>query len=187
MHQLEEGEPQSIKRISHYATGVIGDKTVVFPIEVDILNHGTGAVSVDLTNVEYEIAFQTAVRTAAMVASNYTRLSISDKDIIVRIVNDDNSKVIKIDGPSAGAVITALIIAGLTDKVLNDSVLVTGAINPNGSIGQVGSIGSKTDAAIGFGAHELLVPQSQEFKSSNIFVIGVSGIQQVMKYLTVSS
>ncbi|HXG06750.1 MAG TPA: hypothetical protein VNI77_05415 [Nitrososphaera sp.] len=50
-------------------------------------NSGRGSIAVDISNVQYEPTFQEAVRTAAAVASEYT-VPVSDKDIIVRIIND---------------------------------------------------------------------------------------------------
>jgi hypothetical protein len=82
---------QSAKRVKicHYRLAVINsERGIVFPIEVEIINSGTGAISVDVSNAQYEDAFQGAVRTAAAVASEYTGVSISDKDIIVRIISD---------------------------------------------------------------------------------------------------
>lgn len=188
-HQMEVAQQGERVRISHYGLGITEDnKGIVFPIEVEIIGSGSGSVSVDVSNVQYEASFQSAVRTAATVASDYTGVSISQKDIIVRFVNnlDDSGKLVKIDGPSAGAVITAMIIAGLSDKELSSSTLVTGTIKPDGSIGSVGSIEDKISAATGFGANVVLVPDSQEPQSSHILVIGVSNIEDVMKYLVVS-
>jgi hypothetical protein len=188
-HQMEIAQQGERVRVSHYGLGITEDnKGVVFPIEVEIVSLGSGSVSVDVSNVQYEASFQTAVRTAAAVASDYTGISISQKDIIVRFVNDidDGSKLVKIDGPSAGAVITAMIIAGLSDKELSPSTLVTGTIEPDGSIGSIGSVEDKVNAAIGFGASVVLVPEPQESRSSHILVIGVSDIDDVMKYLAAS-
>lgn len=173
-------------KISHYSLAVINsERGIVFPIEVEIINSGTGAISVDVSNAQYEDAFQSAVRTAAAVASEYTGEPISDKDIIVRII-DDQPELATIDGSSAGALITGMIVAGLTDRQVNDNVLVTGTINPNGTVGRVSSIGEKTEAALDFGASILLVPESQEFSSDRIVVIGVLDIDEVMKYLIAS-
>ncbi|HZC88387.1 MAG TPA: hypothetical protein VE199_02120, partial [Nitrososphaera sp.] len=75
-------------KVSHDAIGIGQDnKGIVFPIEVEILKSGTGAVSVDVNSVQYQASFQSAVRTAAAVASDYTGKSLSDKDIIIRLIN----------------------------------------------------------------------------------------------------
>lgn len=182
---------QSAKRVkvSHYSLAVVNnERGIVFPIEVEVINSGTGAISVDVSNAQYEDAFQGAVRTAAAVASEYTGQSIADKDIIVRIIDDlDEGELATIDGSSAGALIAGMLVAGLTDAQVNEDVLLTGTINPNGSIGRVGSIEEKTEAAMDFGAHVLLVPKSQEFDSGRIAVVGVVDIDGVVKQLVSSS
>jgi predicted ATP-dependent protease len=188
-HQMAVGHQGERVRVSHYGLGVTEDnKVIVFPIEVEIIPSGSGSLSVDVSNVQYETSFQSAVRTAAAVASDYTGVSISQKDIIVRFVNnlDDSDELVKVDGPSAGSIITAMIIAGLSDEDLNPSILVTGTIKPDGSVGSVGSVEDKIDAAAAFGASIMLVPKYQEPQSSHILVIGVSNIDDVMKYLAVS-
>jgi uncharacterized protein len=185
--QFTEQNAKRVK-ISHYSLAVINnERGIVFPIEVEIINSGTGAISVDVSNVQYEDAFQSAVRTAAAVASDYTGVPVSDKDIIVRIIGiQPDGELATIDGSSAGALITGIIVAGLTDSQVNDKVLLTGTINPNGTVGRVGSIEEKTEAALDFGAVMLLVPASQEFDSDKIVVVGVLDIDEVVKYLVVS-
>lgn len=170
-------------QVTHYGLAVNENNAgVVFPIEVEIIGAGDGRISVDVGNVQYEASFQTAVRTAAEVASEYTGVPTDDKDIIVKLINDDND-IIKVDGPSAGALITAMIIAGLTDQEIQPSVLMTGAIEPDGRVGAVGSIPAKASAAVDFGATVVLVPKSQEFQHEEMEVIGVSDIEEVVDYL----
>ena len=180
--------------VSHYGLGIDGsERGIVFPIEVEIINSGAGTTSVDVSNVQYEASFQGAVRTAAAAASEYTGVPIADKDIIVRFVNGDqdggsgSAGLIKIDGPSAGAIIAGMIAAGLSDREVNPSVLVTGTIKADGTIGKIGGLESKVEAAAGFGAGIILVPRSQEFHSDQIIVIGVSDMEELMKYLVAKS
>jgi uncharacterized protein len=172
-------------RISHYSLAVINDERgVVFPIEVEIINSGTGTISIDVSNAQYQTSFQTAVRTAATVASEYTGQSIEDKDIIVRITGDQtDGELATIDGSSAGALIAGMMVAGLTDGQVNDKVMVTGTINPNGSVGRVGGLEEKVEAASEYGAHVLLVPKSQDIDSTKMAVVGVLDIEEVAKHL----
>lgn len=171
-------------RVSHFGVAVDKDGIgTVFPIEVEVIRAGDGTISLDVRNVQYEATFQTAVRAAATVASAYTGISVDDKDIIVRFINDSEDEIIKVDGPSAGALVTAMIIAALEEKETDPSVLVTGSIGLDGKIGAVGSISSKMDAAIDFGATTILVPKSQQIVDERIEVIGVTNIDQVIGYL----
>jgi ATP-dependent Lon protease len=183
--QSTQAQLDSAKRIkvSHYGLGVTEDgEGVVFPIEVEIIGSGDGTISVDVKDVQYEASFQDAVRTAARVASDYSDMSVSDKDIIIRFVNNDGG-LIRVDGGSAGALITGMIIAGLTDREVNPSVLLTGTIQSDGTVGDIGGLESKTDAAAEFGAETMLVPKDQQFWHPSIRVVGVSDIDEVMRYL----
>jgi PDZ domain-containing secreted protein len=62
-------------------------------------------------------------------------------------------------------------------------VLLTGTIQQDGSVGKIGGLESKTDAAAEFGADTMLVPEEQEFWHPSIDVVGVSDIDEVMRHL----
>ena len=174
--------------VSHYGLGVdSSNQGTVFPIKVEIINSGTGILSVDINNVQYEPGFQSAVREAAAAASRYTGESISDKDIVIRFAYEDSrfgGEPVNVDGSSAGAIIAAMIAAGLSDKQINSAILVTGSISEDGTVGRIGSLEEKIVAANSFGAKAILVPESQEVQSDTMAVIGVSGIDEVMTQLT---
>ena len=63
---------------------------------------------------------------------------------------------------------------------------MTGAINPDGSIDRVGNIDDKVSAAATFGANVIIVPETQEYRSKGILVIGASNIHEVLKYIVAS-
>ena len=186
--KVEETQAQleSSKRIkvNHYSVAVTQNEVgIVLPIEVEIIPSGDGIVSIDVKNVEFETGFQDSVRTAVTVAAEYSDVSVSDKDIIIRVVNDFDVGLIRLDGGSAGALITGMIAAGLMDEDIDSSVLITGTIKNDGTIGDVGGLDEKADAAADFGAEIILVPKPQEFDHDSISVIGVSDIDDVLKYL----
>lgn len=169
--------------IAYYGLGVSDDgKGIVFPIEAEIIGSGSGRISVDVSNVQYEASFQGAVRTAVAVASEYTGVSVANKDIIVRLVNTGDG-LIQVDGPSAGAAITAIMVAGLSEKEIDSSVLVTGTIRSDGTIGKIGGLSSKADAAAAFGAKKLLVPAGQEFSHGQMEILGVADVRELASHL----
>lgn len=174
--------------VSHYGVGVDqNDRGVVFPIKVEIVKHGTGILSVDINNVQYEPGFQSAVRAAASAASAYSGESISDKDIVVRFAKSSTQggdELVKVDGSSAGAIIAAMIVAGLSDRELDSSILVTGSIAEDGTVGPIGGLEEKVGAADDFGAKAMLVPESQVYDSDTLPVIGVADIDEVMVQLS---
>lgn len=174
--ELEELTP---KIRGYYVVGVKSDGSgVVVPIEVKIVK-GDGAISANINKVELLSGTQDSIRTAASVASSYTGLPISGKDITVSFVNQGDDIVI-VDGGSAGSAITATMIATLLDKKPDTSVLMTGTISSNGAVGPVGSVEAKARAAMGFGAQTFLVPPGQAVAVPGIFVISVSTIDEVV-------
>ncbi len=67
----------------------------------------------------------------------------------------------RIDGPSAGALMTVGMIALLRGDKLKKSVAMTGTINPDGTIGPVGGISNKLDGVKQLKAKRFIVPIGQ--------------------------
>lgn len=135
---------------------------VVMGADVE-LRDGEGRVLVD-TVPRIGIDIQTSVRTAVMVAEEVTGISLSGTDVILTITSDQESDVV--DGPSAGGAITVALISAIKNETLTDGALMTGTINSDGSIGQVGGIPEKALAAAKKGCERFYVPIGQ----SNIVV-----------------
>lgn len=64
----------------------------------------------------------------------------------------------KIDGPSAGGLMTAAVLASILGDEIKDDVTMTGTINPDGSIGPVGGIVQKLDGAKSAKKKTVLIP-----------------------------
>src|SRR5438093_241096 len=64
----------------------------------------------------------------------------------------------QIGGPSAGATLTVGAIAALEGWDVAPDVLMTGTINPDGSVGPVGGIPEKAQAAADAGVKRFLFP-----------------------------
>lgn len=69
----------------------------------------------------------------------------------------------RIDGPSAGALMTAAVLAGYLGHEVNPEVTMTGTINPDGTVGPVGGIPHKIAGAAEAGKTVVLVPSGQRF------------------------
>ncbi len=104
-----------------------------------------------------QIDTQGAARTAALVASYTLGEDPLSYDFYYRL--ESNSMII--GGPSAGAAMTAATIAAMLGKEMKQDVLITGMINPDGTIGPVGGIPEKLEAAARGGAKIFLVPAGQ--------------------------
>lgn len=70
----------------------------------------------------------------------------------------------RIDGPSAGALMTVGILAALQDHKIDDKVTMTGTVNPDGTIGPVGGIAHKLGGAKEAGKKVILIPISQRYE-----------------------
>jgi predicted S18 family serine protease len=84
--------------------------------------------------------WRTATWLAAFSASKLTGQNLTDYEFLVRTGGH-------IDGPSAGMLMTATMVALLRGKTPRDDTTMTGTINPDGSAGPVGGIVQKMDGA----------------------------------------
>jgi uncharacterized protein len=131
-------------------TGILLNATV-------IVTEGDGRVFVD-TQPYTQVDLQGSTRIAALVASDITGIDPSKYDFyyIIEITSP------LIGGPSAGAALTVATIAEIENWPLKEGVVITGMINPDGSIGPVGGIPYKLDAAAENGAKLFIVPEGQK-------------------------
>lgn len=118
---------------------------------------GEGRVLTDVNSLLFWVDTQYSIRTAERVAQNITKINVSNVDLIYAI--ETNASLI--EGPSAGAALTIATIAALENKSLNQSVMITGTINPDGSIGPIGGVAEKAKASKDVGATLFLVPKGQ--------------------------
>jgi uncharacterized protein len=68
-----------------------------------------------------------------------------------------------IDGPSAGALMTAGFLASLTDVEMDPAATMTGTVNPDGTVGPVGGIPQKFRASIAAGKKRLGYPMGLRY------------------------
>jgi uncharacterized protein len=149
---------------------------LIMNITVDIRD-GRGLVLVN-TEIPAGVDFQTSARTAVRVAQQHANADLSGKDVIFSITsngdnnNNDNGQseeeLRAVDGPSAGAAMTLLLISELQSKEIDGTVLVTGTIEPDGTIGAVGGVPEKALAAGEYGARTLLVPTGEAVYESQV-------------------
>ncbi len=135
----------------------------ILKINVEIRD-GSGLVLIN-TALPAGVDFQSSARTAVAVAQNVTGVDLSKKDVIFSINSENEQDLQAVDGPSAGGAMTVLLISDLLGKPINSHVLMTGTIQPDGTIGPIGAASDKADAAGQFGAKIFLVPQGQAVES----------------------
>jgi len=139
-----------IPAVDRQGNGVLGNLTV-------ITRKGEGLILVSINNALADYDTQASARTAAHVAAEYADISINDMDIIYKISADSQL----VSGMSAGAAMSIATVADLEKKSLNPGVIISGTINPDGSVGPVGGILAKAEAARQNGLTRLLVPAGQ--------------------------
>jgi len=125
------------------------------------INKGEGRTLLEIDDMLFWEDTQESIRTAKSLAEKITNIDASGYDIIYSF--DANAS--KIEGPSAGpamAVATAMI---LENKTINNSVVITGYLKEDGSIGRVADILAKAEAAKQSQVKLFLVPIGQKFQT----------------------
>jgi uncharacterized protein len=166
--QIYEGEEVlSYRNVTVFAPAVASTGTgyigVISTITVTIQSNGNGRVFVDtlpLTEVDMQGSARLAVKVASALVEN-------DKECDVDPSAYDYFFVVRTDapiigGPSAGAIMTVATVSLLEDSTINNETVMTGMINPDGSIGPIGGIPQKIDAAYSVGAKRFLIPKGQD-------------------------
>ncbi|AMQ18475.1 S16 family serine protease [Thermococcus peptonophilus] len=120
---------------------------------------GSGHVYVETWPLS-EVDMQASARLAAQIAGKVTGKDMSKYDVFIQVKTDTPI----IGGPSAGGTMTVGIIAALMGWKVNPKVMMTGMINPDGTIGPVGGILEKASAAASVGAKLFLIPQGQRIQ-----------------------
>lgn len=135
-----------------------------------IVTNGTGHVFVD-TNPFTQVDLQGSARIAAMVASDV--LGVNEKSYDFYYIIEIDSPVI--GGPSAGGALTVATIAAINHWNIKPGVAMTGMIDPDETIGPVGGIPFKLQAAAAKGVKTFLVPQGQLVMNVTNFSVTVNG------------
>ncbi|WP_297475059.1 S16 family serine protease [Thermococcus sp.] len=107
-----------------------------------------------------QVDMQASARLAAQVAGQVLGVNMSKYDVFIQV--KANAPII--GGPSAGGTMTVGIIAALEGWKINPKVMMTGMINPDGTIGPVGGILEKASAAHEAGVKLFLIPEGQRIQ-----------------------
>jgi uncharacterized protein len=119
---------------------------------------GTGKELINIDKLVFWEDTQQSIQTAKQVACEYTGVGEDSIDVIYSISSDGATVV---GGPSAGAALTVATIAAIEGRELDNSVIITGTINSDQTIGPVGGILEKALAAQENGARLFLIPQGE--------------------------
>lgn len=134
--------------------GLVGS---VATISISVASNGSGHVFMDTVPLT-QVDMQGSARLAVKIAGRVTGLAVEEHDFFFVVRSGSTI----IGGPSAGGIMTAGTIAALKGWAVNRSIMMTGTINPDGSIGPVGGVPEKAKAAADVGATLFLFPEGQE-------------------------
>jgi uncharacterized protein len=195
--QIYEGEISlSYRNVTVYAPAVAstdeGYVGVISTITVTIQNNGSGRVFVDtlpLTQIDMQGSARLAVKVADTLVKNDQNCSVNPSNYDYFFVVRTSAPII--GGPSAGAVMTVATVALLENWNINNWTVMTGMINPDGSIGSVGGIIQKIEAAYSVGATRFLLPKGQvrnvadyAMENYGIEVVEAADINDALRYFT---
>ena len=119
------------------------------------IREGTGLVLVNINNVLADINTQYSARTAAAIASNYTKISLANLDVIYNLKTEATI----VGGQSAGTIMAVSTIAALENKTLKQGIIATGSVNPEGEVVNAGGLIAKAQAAHDDNFTLILVPE----------------------------
>jgi len=94
--------------------------------------------------------------TATIVAALLTNTDLSKSEVSWDVAG-------RIDGPSAGGLMTVAVLGTLRGHKVRDDASMTGTINPDGTIGPVGGIPHKIEGAAKKGKKLILIPSGQRY------------------------
>ncbi|NCO96916.1 MAG: hypothetical protein COY38_01080 [Candidatus Aenigmarchaeota archaeon CG_4_10_14_0_8_um_filter_37_24] len=143
--------------VDNQGKGIIGNVTVE-------IQPGKGRILVDTKPLQ-GIYTQDSERIAVKIASEITGFDFSNYDVIYSIITS-NAHVI--DGPSAGGALALATIAAVQEKDISHSFAMTGTIEDDGSIGEVGEILAKAKAATDHGVTVFLIPKGQSTQNQYV-------------------
>jgi uncharacterized protein len=186
------------KTVTIHALAVSSNNTgAVINITITAITPGSGYVYVASSPLPTAESgtFMSSSQIAALVATYLAGQPFNKYDFLINI----EPTTLEIGGPSASGYMTVAMWALITNHTLNPDVVMTGMIMPDGSIGPVGGLPAKIQAAAQEGYKVVLIPYGQqEYQTSSgqvidlisygknlgVEVIPVMSIRQAIYYFT---
>ncbi len=120
------------------------------------VTNGSGQVFLGSTPLT-ETDTQAQAVLSTLVACQLVNVNCNDYNFYFYITSSSA----EVGGPSAGAAFTIAAMSVLTGKPLNPKIAMTGTANPDGSIGIVGDVAEKSEAAANQGIKVFLYPSDE--------------------------
>jgi len=146
------------KNISVYGIAVFNESGGGELVKITMLMRaGSGGLLLDVTDKTFGADFQDSLLIIKDYVESYTGTSLAYKDIILKLDTHAES----IGGASGSAVIGIGLIAMLKNISLKQNTVVTGVLQPDGTLAPVSALDAKIDVAKSSGVTELLIPKVQ--------------------------
>ncbi len=162
-----------------------------FPAVYEEENGGLIKINISMENgtgefVELKTKFGISTQESFEKAVEYAKIfsNFTEKK---RFILSCNSNVKSIDGPSGGALFTTMLIALIKNKSIREDAIMSGTIEENGHIGQVGGLYEKALASKKYFKY-FLVPKQSLFdrillkKINGIKIIEIENISQAVDF-----
>ena len=181
---------QTVGHTGLYIFGVttINGTTVGVPAFLNLtVTNGTGEVflgSTPLTGTDTQAQAVVSVD----VACSLLNINCANYNFYYYI----SSSSAEVSGPSAGAAFAIAAMSILTNKPLKSGIAMTGTANPDGSMGIVGDVSEKSEAAADQGIKVFLYPSSDNISSAAVsynqnhgmVAIPINSVYQAYNYFT---
>jgi predicted S18 family serine protease len=172
------------KNITVYGVAIYNDSVSGELVGIDlILEAGSGGTFLDVSDKTFGTDLQETLPLIKAYAQSFTHQNLAYKDLVVRI----RTAAENIQGTSGGAAMAVGLIAMLQNKILNSSIIVTGSMNPDGTLASVNSLNLKIAVARNLGVREILVPKVQcgsvNASITGITVACVNSVQEALNIM----
>ncbi len=147
----------TINTLGFYTTWDGQPAGVMTPVDISVAQHARDRMRIAFVEDEID-GFGEMWRAAAWV-SNVVAADLSGTNPSNLQITFERSG--RVDGPSAGGLMTVGVLAALRGDPLRNDTAMTGTINPDGTIGPVGGIPQKIEGAAAAGMKQVLVPYGQ--------------------------
>lgn len=154
--QLAQPEIGEERTVAMLLPAVDSEGSGVVGVLYTTVKPGTGKILLDTSKILNYLDTQLSGRIAAKAAGDYAKINLSNVDITYTIKVNASL----IEGPSAGSAMAVSVLLALENRTA-DNITMTGTINPDGTIGPVGSVLEKARVAKENGATLFLVPRGQ--------------------------
>ena len=148
------------------------------------LKPGYGGMFLDVSEKTFGADLQESMPLIRDYAEEFTEKNLMYKDVVVNIEFTGKN----VQGTSGSAAMAVGLIAMLQDIELKNDTVLTGVLNPDGTLDQVNSLNLKIGVAKNLGVKEILIPKVQcasvNASITGITVTCVNSIREALKYMT---